>query len=71
MSPIIRVREDIYNSSLYWIIRHRAGAGGWPPRDVARVSGWTVVQLVAGVHKQPVSVVAKDLIERYELHREG
>ena len=66
----IKVREDLYNHALYWIIRERAGAGGWPPRDVAKVSGWTVVRLVASVHGRPVNAVAKDLIERYELHEE-
>jgi hypothetical protein len=62
------IREDFYWRSLYWILRERAGAGGWPPRDVSRVSGWTVVKLIAAVHEKPIAAVARDLIEHYELH---
>lgn len=66
----LHLREDQYNRALYWIIRERAGAGGWPPRDVAKVSGWTVVRLVADLHSRAVREVAADLIERCELHEE-
>ena len=64
----LHLREDQYNHALYWIIRERAGAGGWPPRDIAKVSGWLVVRFVADLHSRAVREVAADLIERYELH---
>jgi len=61
--------DDLYARALYWILRERAGAGGWPPTDITRVSGWTVVRLVAYLHELPVRAVAKDLIEHYEIQR--
>ena len=62
------IRGDMYMRALCWILRERAGAGGWPPRDVSRVSGWTVVRLTAAIHEKSVAEVALDLIE---LHTVG
>ena len=62
------IRGDMYMRALYWILRERAGAGGWPPRDVSRVSGWTVVRMLAAIHEKSVAEVALDLIE---LHTVG
>ena len=57
---------ELYNASLYWIIRERAGAGGWPPSDVQKVSGWTIVRFIADIHGKTVREVAADLIERHQ-----
>lgn len=63
----MRLTEDeLYNRALYWIIRQRAGQGGWPPACAAKVSGWLVVNLVAGTFGKNVRNVAADLIDRYE-----
>ena len=64
------IRNDMYMRGLYWILRERAGAGGWPPRDVSRVSGWTVVRMLAAIHEKSVAAVAKDLIDHHELQRD-
>ena len=63
--PNMRMLE-LYNASLYWIIRERAGAGGWPPSDVQKVSGWTIVRFIADIHGKTVREVAADLIERHQ-----
>ena len=63
------IRQDMYHRALYWILRERAGAGGWPPTDVSRVCGWTVVRMLAALHEMPVRSVAKDLIEHHEFQR--
>jgi hypothetical protein len=56
-----------YPHALYWIIRERGGGGGWPPRDVATVSGWKVVQFTAAMFNKSVREVAADLIEAHTL----
>jgi hypothetical protein len=60
------IREDLYRRSLLWVWRERAGAGGWPPTNISRVSGWTVIKLIAAVHERSVSTVAAELIELHE-----
>jgi hypothetical protein len=63
------ITEELYNRFLYRIIRNRQ-TGGWPPRDIGKVSGWIVVRLLAEVFEKSTREVAKDLIERYEHHEE-
>ena len=63
---VMDIRDDLYRRSLLWVWRERAGAGGWPPRTISRVSGWTVVKLIAAVHERSVAAVAADLIELHE-----
>jgi len=58
-----------YPDALYWIIRERAGTGGWPPTRVDQVSGWLLTQLVAHLFNVPVNQVALDIIEHYEHSR--
>lgn len=58
-----RARDDAYLIGLFWVIRHRAGAGGWPPNDVEKVSGWTVVKLLAAIGQRNVRDVAQDVID--------
>jgi hypothetical protein len=60
-------RQDLYNKALFWLIRERPG-GGWPPRNVAKVSGWLCVRLLAAEHNKTPNEVAQDLIERYRHH---
>ena len=59
-----------YPEALHWIIRERAGTGGWPPALVSQVSGWMVTRLVAHVFSVPVNQVALDIIEHYEHNRD-
>jgi hypothetical protein len=63
------ITDELYNRFLYRIIRNRQ-TGGWPPRDVGRVSGWIVVRLLAEVFGKSTREVAKDLIERYQHYEE-
>jgi hypothetical protein len=53
-----------YERAVGWIVRERAGSnGGWPPRDVARVSGWAVVRFTADLFDRSVREVARDIID--------
>jgi hypothetical protein len=52
-----------YHLGLFWILRERAGGGGWPPRDIEKVSGWTVVRMLAHLSGRTPREVAADLIE--------
>jgi hypothetical protein len=54
---------DLYRLAVYWIVKERGGAGGWPPHDVGRVSGWTVVRLVADLFGRAPAEVARDVIQ--------
>jgi hypothetical protein len=65
------VASNYYGLFLDWIVREHGGAGGWPPADVNKVSGWTTVRMVADVFHKPTREVARDLIERYEHHGES
>ena len=55
-------QNDTYERGLYWILRERQG-GGWPPRDVCKVSGWIVVRMLAAISGKSVREVAADLIQ--------
>lgn len=57
-----RVEYQMYRRGLEWILHEHHG-GGWPPRDLAKVSGWTVVRLLAHMTGKPVREVAGDLIK--------
>jgi hypothetical protein len=52
-----------YHLGLYWILRERAGAGGWPPTDINKVSGWLVVRMLAHLSGRTPRDVAADVIE--------
>jgi len=58
-------RAKLYRAALDWIIKEKAGANGWPPTDVSRVSGWTVTRMVGGVFDRKPREVAHDLIGRF------
>jgi hypothetical protein len=60
---IIRTPVAEYPAFVLWIVRNRAGAGGWPPTDLNKVSGWTVTRLVADVFKKAHLEVARDIID--------
>jgi hypothetical protein len=53
----------MYDRGLYWILRERAGTGGWPPRDIDKVSGWLVVRMLAHLSDRTPREVAADIIE--------
>jgi hypothetical protein len=57
-----RAQHDLYLRGLFWILRERAG-GGWPPRDIDKVSGWKVVRMLAALTNHPVRTVARELID--------
>jgi hypothetical protein len=59
--------EDFYLRGLFWVLRERAGGGGWPPRDINKVAGWTVVRLLADLSGRSSRQVAADVIE-HALH---
>lgn len=61
--PTKPMTQDQYLHSVFWILRQRAGGGGWPPRDVVKVSGWTVVQMLAHQAGRTPRQVAADVIE--------
>lgn len=61
--------NDVYLRGLFWILRERAGAGGWPPRDICKVSGWTVIKLLAHISDRSPREVAGDVIQ-YSEHLE-
>jgi hypothetical protein len=70
-TAIEAMRRDCYERGLYWIIRQRAGGNGWPPRDISKVCGWTVVNMLAHlVHETPRKVAA-DLIDHVETTENG
>jgi hypothetical protein len=52
-----------YHLGLFWILRERAGSGGWPPREIDKVSGWTVVRMLAHLSGRTPREVAADVIE--------
>jgi hypothetical protein len=54
---------DAYWRGLLWIIRERGSNGGWPPRNVAKVSGWLVVRMLAYLHNMSPREVAADIID--------
>lgn len=60
--------SDLYNRQLYFILRDRMGNGGWPPRNLAAVCGWTVTRLLAASYCKPVTEVAGDIIQRACIH---
>jgi hypothetical protein len=66
-------RAMLYRTALDWIIAEKAGANGWPPQDIAKVSGWMVTRLVGGVFERKPREVARDLIGRFREreHRNG
>jgi hypothetical protein len=72
-SPAVeRARTDLYMRGLFWIIRERGGPhGGWPPRDLAKVAGWTVVRLLATLANRSPRDVAADLIEQTQMMENG
>jgi len=51
-----------YDMGIYWILRERP-TGGWPPREIDKVSGWLVVRLLAHLANKSPREVAADLIE--------
>lgn len=53
-----------YEDAIGWIVRERAGQGGWPPREVSKVAGWLVVRMVADLFSRSTRVVALDVIDR-------
>ena len=55
--------HDQYLHSIYWLLRQRVG-GGWPPRDVGKVSGWMVVRMLAHQSGRSPRDVAADLVEQ-------
>jgi hypothetical protein len=58
------VKQDIYAAGLFWILRERRSShGGWPPRDVNTVSGWTIVRFLADLTGRSPREVAVDLID--------
>jgi hypothetical protein len=57
-----RAQHDLYLRGLFWILRERAG-GGWPPRDIDKVSGWKVVRMLAALTDRSVRTVARELID--------
>jgi hypothetical protein len=66
---LIRNRK-MYEAGLFWIIRERAGSGGWPPRDVSKVSGWIVVRMLAAITGRTPREVALDVIEHSKMMEE-
>jgi hypothetical protein len=62
--PDRKTMEPIqYHYGLYWILRERAGGGGWPPRDINAVSGWLVVRMLAHLSGRTPREVAADVVE--------
>jgi hypothetical protein len=57
------MHQNHYLLGLFWILRERAGSGGWPPRDIDKVSGWLVVRMLAYISGRSPRQVAADLIE--------
>lgn len=62
--PVDKSGSDFYRLAVYWIVKERAGGGGWPPQDIKKVSGWMVVRLVADVFGRNPIEVANDVIAR-------
>jgi hypothetical protein len=57
-----RVIFELYNSSLYWILRERT-----PPHDINEVSEWATVRMAAKIFGRSPREVAADLIERADI----
>ena len=62
--PTKPMTKDQYLHSIYYILRERAGGGGWPPREVSKVSGWMVVRMLAHQSGRSTREVAADIIEQ-------
>jgi hypothetical protein len=57
--------NDFYAAGLHWILREHGGPnGGWPPRNINRVSGWAVVRMLADLTNRSSREVAADLIDQ-------
>lgn len=59
-----------YDAGVFFILR-RNGGKRWPPRDVAKVSGWQMTRMLAHQFDKPVAEVARDIIERALALEEG
>jgi hypothetical protein len=57
-------QQKMYEAALYWLIRERGGGGGWPPRDINKVSGWITIRMIADLCGRTPREVAADLIEQ-------
>jgi hypothetical protein len=56
--------KDEYWRGVLWIIRERAGSnGGWPPREISKVSGWAVVRMLAHIANKSPREVAHEIID--------
>lgn len=62
-------RRCSYEDAIGWIVRNRAGQGGWPPTDIRPVSGWLVVRMTADLFSYPARTVARDVIDSWEARR--
>jgi hypothetical protein len=65
-----RARHEAYLIGLFWILRERSPKGGWPPRDIEKVSGWTVVRMLAHIAGRSVRDVASDVIKHAQIMEE-
>jgi hypothetical protein len=52
----------MYEAGLYWILRERP-RGGWPPREIDKVSGWLLVRFLADLCGRSPREVARDVID--------
>jgi len=57
-----------FDACLHWIMREQRGLHSG---NVAKVSGWKLVRMVAAVWDRAPNEVARELIERYDLAEHG
>jgi hypothetical protein len=57
-----------YSQAVQWIVHNRGGGGGHRGQlEVAKVSGWIIVRLVADLFGKNTNVVAADVIDLSEI----
>lgn len=68
--------DDRYNAAIYWIIRTRVRTNRYTKqylitKNIRKISGWDVTQLVADIWGHPHWFVAQDIVDHFQRGQHG